>query len=70
MHAAITCKFVSPRGAASDLEQVVAHDDFSVKARLRRVNPHAFGDLRVVGRHQVRKHEGSRQPPPLRFDCD
>src|SRR5262245_45881269 len=41
----------------SDFEQVATHDDSAGKARPCSFDPHAFGDLLIVGRNEVREHE-------------
>jgi len=40
-----------------DLQQVFAQDHRAAEPRLGGLNPHLFGDLQIIGRHEVRQDE-------------
>jgi hypothetical protein len=52
-----TPRGVSSRAARSDLEEIPAEDDRSPEMTFRRLEPHRFGYLGIVGRNEVGQHQ-------------
>src|SRR5258706_3072576 len=50
-------KMLSPF-LSSDLQKVLADDDGTPEVHARRVDPHLLGHARILGGHEVRKHQG------------